>query len=330
MSIADQIYRIKRAKTAIKEAIQNKGVSVSDTAKLDDYPALINSIVAGDSDDYWPDFWETRTRTVSSCQYLFAYMEIKEVETRYRELIENYNTSKYVSYSNTFFNFCNTTASGYLTELDLTKWDTSKGVSFGNMFTDCKLNYLDISGWDFSSVMTTSGGMSLFMNTRIKEVNMSNCNISKATSYYRFAYGASELVTINMTGCDTSAMTSASGMFYNCTKLTEIIGEIDGSNLTDGFYSSSAPFYNCTSLETLYLKNIYKDCTITNANKFGINLEKTKVKDECLVYIIDQLPNLADKGITNNTAIKLTLPTTNTLTDEQKQIARDKGWIVVN
>lgn len=330
MSVADQIRRIKRAKAAIKEAIQNKGVTVSDEAKLDDYATLINSIVASENNSYWPDFFEVRTRNSAGYNYLFTNTYVKKAETRYKELIENLDTSKCVSLLYTFNNFCNATGSDYITELDLTKWDVSKAITFGNMFTDCKLDYLDISGLDFSSTMSSSGAFSLFMNAQIKEVNMSNCNTSKITSYYRFAYQATSLVTINMTGCDTSAMTSASGMFYGCTKLTEIIGEIDGSNLTDGFYSSSAPFYNCTSLETLYLKNIYKDCAITNANKFGINLGTTKVKDECLVYIIDQLPSLADKGITNNTAIKLTLPTVNTLTDEQKQVALDKGWIVVN
>ena len=329
MSIADQIRRIKNAKAAIKQAIQNKGVTVSDEAKLSDYATLINSIVASESNNYWPDFFEMRTR-YGFGNYLFANTYVKQAETRYKELIENFDVSKCTSLSFTFNSFCNITGSDRITELDLTKWNTNKVITFDQMFKDCFLDYLDISGWDFSSIMTSSGSFSLFMGAKIKEVNMSNCNTSKVTSYYRFAYQATSLVTINMTGCDTSAMTSASGMFYGCTKLTEIIGEIDGSNLTDGFYSSSAPFYNCTSLETLYLKNIYKDCTITDAAKFGINLGITKVKDECLVYIIDQLPNLADKGIANNTAIKLTLPTTNTLTDEQKQVALDKGWIVVN
>ena len=69
---------------------------------------------------------------------------------------------------------------------------------------------------------------------------------------------------------------------------------------------------------------------MNNNGKWSINLGETKVKDSCLLYIIDQLPNLYEKGITNNTNIVLTLPPTNTLTQEQVQVALDKGWQVAN
>ena len=339
MSVADQIRRIKNAKAAIKEAIQNKGVAIGDDAKLDDYPRYINSIEAGsgsDSDYTWPDFFEMRKQGKFGTQYLFTNMIIYESDTKYIELIENLDVSNSVWFTETFSYFCNpnhdiSAPNGALKELDLTKWDVSKGVSFSNMFGYCYLDYLDISGWDFSN-FSSSSYTQLFYGTRIKEVNMSNCNIGHITSHYRFFYQASNTVSINMTGCDTSKATNMNSMFGGCSSLTTITGEIDASNLTSGLYpgSSSNPFYKCSSLETVYIKNIYKDIAVTNTSKFSIDLGVTKVKDECLVYIIDQLPNLADKGITNNTAIKLTLPTVNTLTDEQKQVAIDKGWIVVN
>ena len=69
---------------------------------------------------------------------------------------------------------------------------------------------------------------------------------------------------------------------------------------------------------------------MTNSNDWSINLGDTKVKDECLLYIINELPNLYDKGLTTTDQIVLTLPPTNTLTEEQVQVAIDKGWIVLN
>lgn len=339
MSVADQIRRIKNAKATIKEAIQNKGVAIGDDVKLDEYHRYINNIEAGsgsDSDYAWPDFWELRTKVGGSCQYLFAYVTIHESDVRCKEMIENFNVPRRAYLNEMFKNFNNPNTSiiaptGAIKELDLTKWDVSQASFFTQMFDDCHLDYLDISGWDFSN-FSTSSYTQLFYGTRIKEINMTNCNIGHITSHYRFFYQASNTVSINMTGCDTSKATNMNSMFNGCSSLTTITGEIDASGLTNGLYPSSStnPFYNCTSLETLYLKNIYKDIDVTNTSKFSIDLGVTKVKDECLVYIIDQLPNLADKGITNNTAIKLTLPTTNTLTDEQKQVALDKGWIVVN
>lgn len=47
MSIATEITRLKNAKAALKESIEAKGVTVEDTAKLDEYPALVDSIPTG-------------------------------------------------------------------------------------------------------------------------------------------------------------------------------------------------------------------------------------------------------------------------------------------
>ena len=47
MSISTDLTRLQSAKAAIKTAIQNKGVTVPDGAKLDAFAALIDSIEAG-------------------------------------------------------------------------------------------------------------------------------------------------------------------------------------------------------------------------------------------------------------------------------------------
>lgn len=43
-TIAEEIQRLKQAKSSIKASIENKGVTVSESATLDAYPALIDSI----------------------------------------------------------------------------------------------------------------------------------------------------------------------------------------------------------------------------------------------------------------------------------------------
>jgi hypothetical protein len=144
MTIADQITRLNNAKAAIKQSIENKGVTVGEDVKLDKYPALIDSISGeggGDSNDYWPNFFELRSKNAN---YLFANMGILDRETRYKDLIENCDVSKSLSFMSTFENFCD--SSDCIKELDLTKWNVSKGVSFSNMFDGCKLDYLNISG----------------------------------------------------------------------------------------------------------------------------------------------------------------------------------------
>lgn len=339
MSIANEIKRIKDAKAAIKQSIENKGVPVGEDVKLDKYADYIDNIEVGsggsDSEYAWPNFFELRTRELSKYKgpnmyALFAQMYVKESEVRYKNLIESLDTTGTTDISYMFYYF-NYDQSDYIKELDLTGYDTSKVSAFICMFQYCKLDYLNISGWDFSSYSNLAN-QTMFYYCEIKEICMTNCNFSKVTDLYRFASYSSELVSIDMTGCDTSNVTRFNNMVSNCPKLTTVIGELDISKCTSGLYSSSSghPFINCTSLETLYLKNIYKNVTMTNASKWSINLKDTKVKDECLVYIINELPDLYDKGLTATDKIVLTLPPTNTLTADQVQVAIDKGWQVAN
>ena len=44
MSISSEITRLNNAKASIKSSIENKGITVSDTKKLDEYSSLIDSI----------------------------------------------------------------------------------------------------------------------------------------------------------------------------------------------------------------------------------------------------------------------------------------------
>lgn len=47
MSVSSEINRLKSAKSALKAAIQNKGVTVSSSASISDYGALVESIDSG-------------------------------------------------------------------------------------------------------------------------------------------------------------------------------------------------------------------------------------------------------------------------------------------
>lgn len=53
MSIETEITRLQNAKASLKTSLISKGVEVSDTAKLDEYPALVDSIEAGGGTTLW-------------------------------------------------------------------------------------------------------------------------------------------------------------------------------------------------------------------------------------------------------------------------------------
>ena len=75
MSIASEITRLNNAKAAIKQSLANKGVEVSDEAKLDEYPALIDSIEVGSggeggADPYYETLWNCITNNNTDYGYL--------------------------------------------------------------------------------------------------------------------------------------------------------------------------------------------------------------------------------------------------------------------
>ena len=297
MTVSSEITRLQNAKAAIKQSIENKGVAVGESVKLDGYSALIDSINTGSESYVNPDFYELRTKG----------------GTDYRALFYHY------AYA----------GGSYL--LDLSHWDTSKVKDMAYMFYyNNTLKSVNFSGWDTSNLTNTQYMFHYCSN--LTELDMKHFNVSKVTDMTNMFNACERLVSLDITGWDTSKVTVINSMFQNCKVLTAIIGEIDASSISFGLCASSSsnPFRYCYALETLYIKNIYKNCNMTDATKWSINLGDTKVKDECLIYIINELPDLAEKGITSNTKIVLTLPTTNTLTAEQVQVALDKGWQVAN
>ena len=164
-------------------------------------------------------------------------------------------------------------------------------------------------------------GDAVYINELIK-FNFSAANITSAYQMF-YSYKGEYL---DLSDWDTSKVTRFELFAYKSINLVKIKGELDLSSTTN-FYQA---FSNCSKLETLYLKNIYKNCTIDNSSNWSIYLGDTKVKDECLLYIINELPDLYAKGLTETYNITFTLPPTNTLTAEQVQPAIDKGWQVAN
>ena len=65
MSISADLTRLQNAKAAIKTAIEGKGVTVADSAKLDAFAALIDSIEAGGGGDVFISTFTPATNVTS-------------------------------------------------------------------------------------------------------------------------------------------------------------------------------------------------------------------------------------------------------------------------
>ena len=343
---ADKLNKLLETKANIKQALIDKGVDIPDDTKFADYPSKIADIVSGD-DPVGP-FYKQLTNNGTNYSYLFAYKTISDPS-----FIESLDTSNVTGMSYAFNNFSTSSS------LDLSGWNVSKITSMYNMFTYAKIPELNLTGWNTSNItnfqnlfsdanITTITGLdtwntskvtnmnSTFDSCKATSLNISNWDTRKVTSMTGMFDSCTNLTTLDVSGWDTSNVKEFGTVYWflaNASLLTTVIGELDLSRCTSGMYYTTSYycFKSLPKLETLYLKNIYKNSTMTNAVKWSINLKDTKVKDECLVYIINELPDLInDKGLTSTDKIILTLPPANTLTAEQVQVAIDKGWNVAN
>ena len=170
-----------------------------------------------------------------------------------------------------------------------------------------------------------AGGSAYQYITEIIKFNFNEANITNASRMFLRYKGT----TLDLSDWNTCNVTNFEAFINDSANIVEIKGELDLSR-TEKIDNA---FAACPNLETLYLKNICKYTDMTSCyNVCRITLTRTKVKNECLVYIINELPNLYDKGLDSSQigSMVLTLPETNTLTEEQVQVALNKGWTCAN
>lgn len=327
-TIIDKIEQLKSIKKQIKKAINNRGGNVGDDFST--YSKAILDVLAPDTDpdkrpDYiYKEYLRIRSKNFTDFNSLFrddfAYMApTKELLM----VIEELDTSN-VTDMNSIYCGCE-----QIKQLELIWWNTRLVEDMGYMFMNCiNLELLDLTGWDTSRCKNMR---SMFSGCGIKSLDLSSFNTINVENMNKMFYWCDYLETLNISSFNTSNVLDVLGMFAYCKSLTEIKGELDLSSCKSGLYSKTTNdsiFHECNNLKTVHLKNIYKYSTMSNSDKWSIDLSYTKLTDKCLREIIDELPNLADKGILNNTAIILYLPKSHKLSSDDIQKALDKGWRV--
>ena len=176
-------------------------------------------------------------------------------------------------------------------------------------------------GEQITQISFVGGCISEIIKANYKEMNLTTMK-SMFVSYQSDVLDISD---INMSNVKSMNYT------FRSAKMKTIIGEIDMSNVEFKNYNISEMFDYCSNLETVYIKNIFKNTNPSNIYEvITFDLSYTKIKDECLIYIINELPDLYSKGYSSYNNVSIKLPPINTLTQEQVQPAIDKGWTVAN
>ena len=144
-----------------------------------------------------------------------------------------------------------------------------------------------------------------FYGIKMKSIELPNLNAS--TLFFAFSNNTLESIKIK-DGCKVNT-TNMMYVFYNCPNLTEI-GAIDCSNC----YNFSNFISNSPKVKSIHIKHFKVSFDISPSTAF----EKAD-----LVEIISNLETVT-------TTQTLSMGTTNLakLTDDEKKVATDKGWVL--
>ena len=220
-TVSDNLNRIIKAKSDIKQAIENKGVTVGDMT-IDGYAAKINEIpqeVTGGGKWVVPnglkfgmsnlteiDFNNMDFSNVTDISYFFAFNEeITSIDLSFLD------TSNSDSLSNMFY------SCSKLTEIKGTEnWDTSNLKDLSGMFQECsKLTEIKgIENWDTSNLKDLSGMFQECSN--ITSVDLSKWNLSKVTDMDWLFFNCKSLTEVKMGG-DVSKVSYVNYMFEYIT-----------------------------------------------------------------------------------------------------------------
>ena len=251
-TLQENLDRIKNAKSAIKDAIIQKGIDVTDTEKIETYADKILQIKSGGSSEI-PEFDPDGPLTI----YCFddwgdAYVKFNN---NYKESTIQYSTD-----GSTWETYTDET-------IKLTK---GQYVQFKGVITQYALNthfstfilkgglfnlYGNLTSLD-NYISTFNGGNKykrMFENTNVYDCSMLNTGIKSQKGSYVFSYmfnNCKYLIKVPELPATTLAPGCYSYMFANCTSLTTVPSNLlPATTLADSCYYSM--FNGCTSLTTV-------------------------------------------------------------------------------
>lgn len=173
--------------------------------------------------------------------------------------------------------------------------------SMRGMFSDDRfITELDLSGWNTSSV-TDMSGMFHFCGS-IRELNLYPFDTSSVTDMSAMFSRCEFMERLDLSGFDTSSVTDMSDMFFQSGMLKEVnLSSFDTSRVVD----MSCAFFGCESLEELDLSS-FDTSSVADSTAIlwgGTSLEKLTIGTDFDVGILleeaDSMPFMSEDGTIN-------------------------------
>ena len=148
-----------------------------------------------------------------------------------------------------------------LTDVDLSKLDTSNTIDMEFMFYGCKsLTNLDLSSFNTTTVRNMNG--MFYECNALTNVDVSSFNTSNVTRMSSMFERCRALTSLDINNFDTSKVTDMSNMFSECGALTTLdLSSFDTSKVTNMRYM----FGSCSSLTSLNLAG-FDTSSVRNMN----------------------------------------------------------------
>lgn len=201
--------------------------------------------------------------------------------------VSQWNTSK-IKYFDKMFSNCQS-----LAFLDVNNWDMISGCSLNGMFSYSGITDIDLSKWDTSNISNLSN---LFFNcTKLKQIDLHTWNTKSVSTCYWLFRGCSSLEFINIDGWNTCNVYDMDRMFGECSKLITIKGlnKLNTSNVqfmqlmfisdtslksldlssfdTQNCIDTSQMFRGCYNLKSIYISDTFVTTKVYNSTQMFLN-----------------------------------------------------------
>jgi surface protein len=264
---ADKLNKLLETKAAIKQAIIDKGVDISDTDTFASYPEKIESIKTGGGDG--TDLLDVITDGGTRGAHLFRDSSAIELD------LSDLDTSEMTNMSY-MFNGCKN-----LVSLDLSNFNTGNVTNMTAMFDKCEnLQNLDISGFDFSKVSTI--GYMFRDCAKIQSLTLGGTSFGKPASLSQVFSGCKKLTFLDISVMDISNITSTTGlnlMFASCDALVDFYPP---QNINTNMSVSSSTALSHDSLLRI-LNNLMETTTTKTLTLGTTNLAKLSDEEKAIV-----------------------------------------------
>lgn len=263
-TIAEQLTSLANTKTAIKQAIIDKGVSVADTDPFSAYPAKIGEIQAGGGG--------TATKFGASLDTFFGDVVDGVLNKTAWTGALNFAGVTEIGSNALYYAFYNNTR---ITSVDLSSIITIGYCGMEYTFNGCT----GITSVDLSSLQSVSysGMNAAFSGCRgITSLDLSSLQSVGNSGMLSAFNGCTGITSVDLSSLESVGQFSLNGAFSGCTGLTAI------------------SFPSLTSVDTSSFNKVFRNCTALTEIHFRADMQAT----------IEAMTGYADKfGATNATII---------------------------